>query len=82
MDKLNIADQIQTGPDNILDRKEVERAVMVLMVEPEGKEMRRRVKELKRKGAEAVAEDGSMSRAIADLARDICASVPHQANIV
>ncbi|CAM6085874.1 unnamed protein product [Calypogeia fissa] len=80
VDMLKIADQIQTGPEKVLDRKEVERAVRVLMVEPEGKEMRRRVQELQRKGEEAVAEDGSMSRTIDELARDISASVSHHSN--
>ncbi|CAM6091992.1 unnamed protein product [Calypogeia fissa] len=77
VDVLKIAEQIHTGPENILDGKEVERAVKVLMVEPEGKDMQRRVEELQRKGAEAVAEDGSSTRMINKLAHDISACVSH-----
>jgi hypothetical protein len=74
-DSINVAVQVPTGPGNILDRKEVVRAVRVLTVDPEGKEMKKRVKELQRKAAEAVAENGSMSKAIDEFTNDVSAHI-------
>ncbi|CAM6090815.1 unnamed protein product [Calypogeia fissa] len=71
VDVLKIAEQLQTGKENNVTRKEVERAVRLLMVDSEGKAMKKRAEELKKIAAAATAEGGSRSRIFHEFLDDI-----------
>ncbi|CAM6084510.1 unnamed protein product [Calypogeia fissa] len=71
VDVLKIAEQLQTGKENNVTRKEVERAVRLLMVDSEGKSITKRAEELKKIAAAATAEGGSRSRIFHEFLDDI-----------
>ncbi|CAM6085925.1 unnamed protein product [Calypogeia fissa] len=71
VDELKIAVELATGPQFIFEHNKVERAVRLLMVESEGKEIRSRVEALQRKAAGAMAEGGSKSRSFQQFLHDI-----------
>ncbi|CAM6106023.1 unnamed protein product [Calypogeia fissa] len=71
VDVLKIADQLQTGKENNVTRNEVERAVRLLMVDAEGKAMKKRAEELKKIAAAATTEGGSRSRIFHEFLDDI-----------
>ncbi|CAM6089311.1 unnamed protein product [Calypogeia fissa] len=71
VDMLKIAEQLQTGKENNVTRNEVERAVRLLMVDSEGKAIKKRAEELKKIAAAATAEGGSRSRIFNEFLDDI-----------
>lgn len=71
MDDLKVAEQLQTGPEKVVERSEVERVVRLLMEEAEGKAIRSRVEEFQRKAAAAVADGGSQSKFFQEFVHDV-----------
>jgi hypothetical protein len=69
--ELKIAERLHPGKNNVANRDEVERAVRLLMVGPEGAAMRSRVQELKKIAAVAMGEGGSLSRFLQEFLMDI-----------
>lgn len=70
-DNLKVAEQLPTGEGNSVKRNEVERVVRRVMADSEGRAMRSRAVELKRKAAAAMGEGGSQSRYLQELLADI-----------
>lgn len=74
MNALLLAEGIQVAlrpkfrEDGIVDRGEVAAVVKGLMEGENGKKMRYRMKELKEAAAEVLSEDGSSTKAIAEVA--------------
>ncbi|XP_020595172.1 hydroquinone glucosyltransferase-like [Phalaenopsis equestris] len=65
---VKVAMRPKTREDGVVDREEVGRVVRELLVGEEGKVIRRRVEELKEAAAMALSEEGSSSKALAEVA--------------
>lgn len=71
VDHVKIGVEMQTGPEKIVRRQEVERVVRLMMEGPEGKVIRNRVQEFQKKAEAAVADGGSKTRAYQELLGDL-----------
>ncbi|CAM6092113.1 unnamed protein product [Calypogeia fissa] len=72
VDLAKVAIEVTKGENELAGRKDLEKAITVLMKEPQGQELKRRATELQRLARAAVSPGGSSHGSLEQFVKDIC----------